>query len=86
MSVYRCSNCGEEWVVPKKLPEQPALQLVGEPPDNMPAGKCVECGKIYCIGCVKDTLSEGRLVCLDCGARLKLSEDWMRYLYHQQDY
>ena len=86
MSVYRCSNCGEEWVVPKKLPEQPALQLVGEPPDNMPGGKCVECGKIYCIGCVKDKLSEGRLVCLDCGARLKLSEDWMRYLYHQQDY
>ena len=86
MDVHRCSICGEEWVVPKKLSVQPALQLVGEPPDNMPAGKCVECGKVYCIGCVKENLTEGRLVCADCGSRLKLSEAWMRYIYHEKNY
>ncbi|MDC7226323.1 MAG: tetratricopeptide repeat protein [Spirochaetales bacterium] len=85
MNIYRCSLCGEEWIVPKKLPEQPALQLVGEPPDNMPAGKCGGCGKLYCIGCAKEHLHEGRLVCAECGERLKLSEDWMRYLYHESD-
>ncbi|HAK44480.1 MAG TPA: hypothetical protein DCO79_00955 [Spirochaeta sp.] len=86
MNIYSCSICAEEWIVPKKIADQSALQLVGEPPDNMPAGKCTGCGKVYCIGCAKEHLSEGRLVCADCGARLKLSEDWMRYLYHEKDY
>ena len=83
MNIYSCSACDEEWIVPKKTGVQPALKLVGEPPDNMPAGKCPKCGKIFCIGCVKNGMIDGRLSCVDCGVPLKLSEDWMRYLYNQ---
>lgn len=86
MNIYSCSSCNEEWIVPKKTGVQPALKLVGEPPDNMPAGKCPDCGKIFCIGCAKDNLINGRLACMDCGVPLKLSEDWMRYLYHQRKF
>ncbi len=86
MHVFSCSSCRREWVVPKKIGAQPALKLVGEPPDEMPAGKCTSCGDVYCIGCAKEKLNEGRLVCLSCGAPLKLSEDWIRYLYHDRGY
>lgn len=81
MRVFNCSSCGREWVVPKKIGEQGALKLVGEPPDDMPAGKCSGCGNIYCIGCAKEKLIDGRFYCASCGEPLKLTEEWMRYLY-----
>ena len=84
--VFSCSICSREWFVPKKMPVQSALKLVGEPPDDMPAGKCGSCGKVYCIGCTKENLVDGRLVCASCGSPLKLSEDWMRYLYHEKGF
>ncbi len=86
MSVFSCSACGEEWIVPKRIENQPPLKLVGEPPDNMPAGICSVCGKIYCIGCAKENLDGGRMICSGCNAPLKLSEKWMRYLYHEQGF
>jgi len=81
MRSYSCSSCGREWIVPRKINVQQALKLVGEPPDDMPAGKCGGCGDIYCIGCAKEHLSEGRFYCASCEQPLKLTEDWMRYLY-----
>ena len=86
MNRFDCSSCEADWVVPKKIPEQPALKLIGEPPDSMPAGKCSSCGAVYCIGCAKEHLEGGRLVCAECGAPLKLSEDWMRYIYHKEGF
>lgn len=86
MHSYSCSACSREWVVPKNTGTQAALRLVGEPSDDMPAGICSGCGRAFCIGCAKDYLSDGRLVCSDCGAPLKLSEDWIRYLYHKKGF
>ena len=86
MNIFECGSCGREWVVPRKMAEQPALKLKGEPPDEMPAGKCSGCGKVYCIECAKENLDGGRFICTACGLPLKLSEDWMRYLYHQKGF
>ena len=85
LNVYNCAVCKHEWVVPKKIGPQAGLRLVGEPPDEMPAGQCSTCGKIYCIGCAKENLDSGRMICMECGTPLKLSDDWMRWLYHQAD-
>ena len=81
MQVFSCGGCGREWAVPRKIADQGALRLVGEPPDDMPAGKCSGCGEIYCIGCAKGNLENGRFICASCGSPLKLNENWMRYLY-----
>ncbi|MBI9107985.1 MAG: tetratricopeptide repeat protein [Spirochaetales bacterium] len=81
MRIFSCISCGREWIVPRKIKGQQALQLVGEPPDDMPAGKCSGCGEIYCIGCSKEHIVDGRFQCTSCGQPLKLNEDWMRYLY-----
>ncbi len=82
MSVHNCSVCEREWIVPKKIETPGALKLVGEPPDHMPAGQCPVCGRIYCIGCAKENLVEGRFFCTECSTAIKLSADWMRYLYN----
>ena len=81
MEIHNCSECGREWAVPRVMPAQGALRLVGEPPDDMPAGKCGDCGAVYCIGCAKEHVEDGRLGCAVCGGALKLNEEWMRYLH-----
>lgn len=73
-----CARCGLGWDVPRDLPVQGTLRLVAEPPDDMPAGSCPLCHKTWCIGCVKDTLKDGRFQCPDCAEALKLSDDGLK--------
>jgi len=77
---YTCAGCGRTWTAPRKLPAQPALKLRGEPPAEAPAGRCEECGRLYCIACAADHVRDRRLHCPACDGVLKLSEDALKYL------
>ena len=84
MRKLSCCKCSENWFVPRNLTEGAKLTLKAMPPDNLPAGICPECGKIFCIGCAKEKLQDdGRFVCLDCGANLKLQDSGIVYLLNQ---
>ena len=84
-----CDACGREWLVPKDMPPQARLVLAARPPDDMPAGKCEQCGKIYCIGCAKPYLDEsGRFHCGTCGGLLKLKDSgviWLLSSWKKED-
>lgn len=74
-NIFSCSVCGREWRVPKNIPDQGRLAITAQPPDDLPAGKCPDCGAVYCIGCAKEHLdSSGRFHCASCGSALKLSD------------
>lgn len=73
-----CSSCERSWSVPRDIPPQGILRLVAEPPDEMPAGICPRCEKVYCIGCAKESLSEGRFHCPHCREALKLSDEGLK--------
>jgi tetratricopeptide (TPR) repeat protein len=76
-----CSGCGREWFVPRQLPHAVPLRLEAEPPDDLPAGICPECGTIRCIACAKPGLGEdGRFRCTICGKPLKLSDPGLMWL------
>lgn len=77
--VVGCAGCERSWRVPIDPPAAPPLRLVAEPPDELPAGTCLQCGKTYCIGCAKGSLdSTGRFVCPTCGERLKLYDEGLK--------
>lgn len=79
-----CGTCALSWRVPKDAPPQGTLHLVAEPPDNLPAGTCPDCGLIYCIGCAKTHLdADGRFRCGTCGVPLKLSDNNVKWLLNQ---
>jgi len=75
-----CDLCGRTWELPKSLPAQSAASIRGMPPDEAPAGSCPRCGKIYCIACRKDKLSDSRFTCPDCSVALKLSDNRLKWL------
>ncbi len=79
-TVDRCAECGREWWSPNEIETQPPLKLYGEPPRDSPAGKCPECGKIYCIECAQSHIRESRFYCPECNEFLKLSDDRLKYL------
>lgn len=79
----RCSICDRTWTVPRGLEDQGSLRLVGEPPADLPAGKCPTCGKIYCIACASEHLDNGRFVCPDCEDYLKLNDDRLKYIFKE---
>ena len=84
MRKLSCTKCNQNWFVPKNLAEGTKLTLKAMPPDNLPAGICPECGKIFCIGCAKEKLQDdGRFVCLECGTNLKLQDSGIVYLLNQ---
>jgi tetratricopeptide (TPR) repeat protein len=84
MRKLSCHKCNQNWFVPKNLTEGAKLTLKAMPPDNLPAGICPECGKIFCIGCAKEKLQDdGRFVCLDCGVNLKLQDSGIVYLLNE---
>ncbi len=77
-----CALCGRVWWVPKNVPPQSALKIVGEPARDLPAGKCASCGKVYCVNCAMEYIKENRFTCPQCGVPLKLSDDSLRYLWN----
>ncbi len=78
---YDCDGCGRAWWAPRELPPQPGFRARGEPPGDAPAGRCAECGKLYCVTCASAHVVDGRLTCAACGGRLKLSDDALRWLF-----
>ena len=76
----RCASCGRAWEAPKPTPPVPRSRLRGEPPDDSPAGSCPTCGKAFCVACRKDALEDGRFTCPDCGAKLNLNDDRVRWI------
>ena len=84
MRKISCHKCNQNWFVPKNLTEGAKLTLKAMPPDNLPAGICPECNKIFCIGCAKEKLQDdGRFACLECGTNLKLQDSGIVYLLNQ---
>jgi tetratricopeptide (TPR) repeat protein len=77
---HECSNCSRTWWVSKNIPVIDVVRLHGEPDGESPAGKCINCGKVYCVKCVIDHIRDSRFVCPDCNEYLKLSENYLKYL------
>ncbi len=79
-----CAACNREWWVPVEIPPQKRLIIHGEPPSAAPAGKCENCGQVFCIQCAVDHVKDKRFICPDCGkAPLKLADDHLKYLILQ---
>jgi len=77
---YVCDECGREWWAPRDIRKQSTLKLVGEPPEEMPAGKCRKCGRVFCVGCASKYLKNSRFTCPHCEEGLKLNENGLKYL------
>ena len=75
-----CATCAREWWVPKSIEAQPRLVVKGEPPEETPAGRCTECGNVYCVSCAKQNVKDCRFICTGCDRALKLSDDRLKYL------
>jgi len=80
MNEISCAACGRKWHVPKNIGPQPVIRIIGEVPDEAPAGRCPNCGKVYCVGCASRYIKNKRFTCPDCGDYLKLSDNSLRYL------
>lgn len=78
-----CAGCGRSWWVPAKLDDQGPLKLRGELPENVPAGKCPECSSVYCVGCGKKHLQDGRFQCSGCKAGLTLDDHRIRFILRE---
>ena len=79
--LVQCATCSRTWRVLLEPPAAPPLRIVAEPPDELPAGTCMHCGKTYCIGCGKNFVdSSRRFVCPTCGERLKLYDEGLKKL------
>jgi len=78
-----CASCDHSWRVPKDPPPAPVLRLFAMPPDNLPAGSCLGCGKIYCVGCAKENIdADGRFICPECNRSLKLVNEGLKKIIH----
>ena|GEM_PF-580728 len=76
-------SCERSWRVPKDPPMVAGIRLFAMPPDDLPAGTCLECGKTYCIGCAKEHLdSSGRFVCPQCRRTLRLVNEGLKQILH----
>jgi len=78
-----CASCKRNWRVLRESKPAPAIRLKAVPPDELPAGSCLDCGKTYCIGCAKEHLdSSGRFVCPTCGRTLKLVNEGLKQIVY----
>ncbi|MBP7263142.1 MAG: tetratricopeptide repeat protein [Spirochaetia bacterium] len=75
-----CASCGRVWTCPKPVPRTPASSLRGELPPDAPAGSCPACGAVYCVACRLPYLEDGRFTCPECGQRLNLNDERVRWL------
>jgi tetratricopeptide (TPR) repeat protein len=79
-----CALCEKTWFVPKTISGNARLRITCQPPDEYPAGSCLECEKTYCISCVKETLSdEGRFHCPTCKKPLKIQDAGIFWLLNE---
>jgi transcription elongation factor Elf1 len=82
-STVECASCERSWKIPKDPPPTPSIRLAAMPPDDLPAGSCLFCGKTYCIGCAKKNVnSSGRFTCPSCNQPLKLVNDGLKNLVY----
>ncbi|MDR2101222.1 MAG: tetratricopeptide repeat protein, partial [Treponema sp.] len=78
-----CASCKRGWRVPRDAPPAPPIRLFAMPPDDLPGGTCVNCGKTYCIGCAREHLDpEGRFICPQCGKSLKLIDEGLKKIVY----
>jgi tetratricopeptide (TPR) repeat protein len=78
-----CASCERNWKVLRECPPAPAIQLHAMPPDELPAGSCLDCGKTYCIGCARKHLdSSDRFVCSVCGRTLRLINEGLKKIVY----
>ncbi|MDR1100300.1 MAG: tetratricopeptide repeat protein [Treponema sp.] len=78
-----CVSCGRSWRVPRDAPPAPPIRLFAMPPDDLPAGTCIDCGKTYCIGCAREHLDpNGRFICPQCGKSLKLFDEGLKKILY----
>ncbi|MDR1900968.1 MAG: hypothetical protein LBQ88_01615 [Treponema sp.] len=78
-----CAVCGRGWRVPRLSPPAPPIRLFAMPPDDLPAGTCVSCGRAYCIGCAQEHLDGGgRFICGQCGKPLKLMDEGLKQIVY----
>ncbi len=80
MKELSCSICGKNWRVPTNITPQPSLRVIGDVPDEAPAGRCNSCGRIYCVKCASGYIKGKRFTCPGCGEYLKFPDDSLRYL------
>ncbi|MDR2618324.1 MAG: tetratricopeptide repeat protein [Treponema sp.] len=78
-----CASCSRSWKILRNPPVVQGIRLFAMPPENLPAGSCVDCGKTWCIGCAKNHLdSSGRFICPVCGKPLRLVKDGLKKLIY----
>jgi tetratricopeptide (TPR) repeat protein len=78
-----CSSCERTWRVPRSPEPVPPIRLFAMPPDELPAGTCLHCGKTYCIGCGKNRLDkDGRFICPECCRPLKLIDEGLKKIVY----
>jgi len=81
--IIECASCTRNWIIPRECNPAPTIRLHAMPPDELPAGSCLDCGKAYCIGCAKEHLdSSGRFVCPSCGRKLKLINEGLKQIVY----
>jgi transposase-like protein len=78
-----CTSCKRDWKILRECKPAQSIRLHAMPPDELPAGSCLNCGKTYCIGCAKEHLdSSGRFVCPTCGRTLKLINEGLKQIVY----
>ncbi|MDR1894237.1 MAG: tetratricopeptide repeat protein [Spirochaetales bacterium] len=82
--VRRCGACERQWRLPRNPGAQLPLKLRGEIPGDLPAGRCGECGEIFCVDCARPYIREGHFFCPACGGPLKLDEPDFLFLYRRR--
>ncbi len=81
--IVRCAECGRQWRVEKDPAPIGRLRLIGELPDELPAGTCPSCGNSFCVACGRKAVKNERLHCPKCGGPLKLSDEGIKKLLAQ---
>jgi tetratricopeptide (TPR) repeat protein len=81
--IIKCSDCDQSWRVSRSPEPSPPIRLYAMPPDEYPAGSCLQCGKTWCIACAKKNIDEnGRFVCPECGKTLKLIDEGLKKIVY----
>jgi len=79
----KCDSCENHWKIARENKPVPPIRLYAMPPDELPAGSCLSCGKTYCIGCAQKNLdASGRFICPLCNRPLKLVNEGLKKIIY----